>query len=96
MQEISQTPERWYSTKEICALDEGGYFEDVVGPLGLPSDFVEKSEWALWFVFTHRTIFENSKNIYALHVTGTSLIKVMTDYWNNYDIDQKLRIRMTA
>ncbi len=32
------------STKEICALDEGGYFEDVVGPLGLPSDFVEKSD----------------------------------------------------
>ena len=31
-------------TKEICALDEGGYFEDVVGPLGLPSDFVEKSD----------------------------------------------------
>ena len=32
------------STKEICALEEGGYFEDVVGPLGLPSDFVEKSD----------------------------------------------------
>lgn len=32
------------STKEICALEEGGYFEDVVGPLGLPSDFVEKTD----------------------------------------------------
>lgn len=43
----------------------------------------------------YRTIFENSKNIYALHVAGTSLIKVMTDYWNNYDLDQKLRIRIS-
>ena len=32
------------STKEICALEAGGYFEDVVGPLGLPSDFVEKTD----------------------------------------------------
>ena len=29
------------STKEICALEAGECFEDVVGPLGLPSDFVE-------------------------------------------------------
>ena len=62
----------------------------------LSPDFVEKSELGLWLVLTNRTIFENSKNIYALHVTGTSLIKVMTDYWNNYDIDQKLRIRMIS
>lgn len=32
------------STKEICALGAGECFEDVVGPLGLPSDFVEKSD----------------------------------------------------
>ena len=32
------------STKEICALEEGKGFEDVVGPLGLPSDFTEKSD----------------------------------------------------
>lgn len=32
------------STKEICALEAGECFEDVVGPLGLPSDFVEKSD----------------------------------------------------
>lgn len=32
------------STKEICALEEGEGFEDVVGPLGLPSDFTEKSD----------------------------------------------------
>ena len=32
------------STKEICALEAGESFEDVVGPLGLPSDFVEKSD----------------------------------------------------
>ena len=32
------------STKEICTLEEGEGFEDVVGPLGLPSDFTEKSD----------------------------------------------------
>ena len=32
------------STKEICALEAGECFVDVVGPLGLPSDFVEKSD----------------------------------------------------
>lgn len=35
------------STKEICALEAGECFEDVVGPLGLPSDFVEKSDGEL-------------------------------------------------
>ena len=35
------------STKEICALEAGECFEDVVGPLGLPSDFVEKSNGEL-------------------------------------------------
>ena len=35
------------STKEICALEAGESFEDVVGPLGLPSDFVEKSDGEL-------------------------------------------------
>ena len=32
------------STKEICALNQGDCFEDVVGPLGCPSDFVEMSD----------------------------------------------------
>ena len=32
------------STKEICALEVGECLEDVVGPLGLPSDFVEKTD----------------------------------------------------
>ena len=32
------------STREICALEAGEYLEDVAGPLGLPSDFVEKTE----------------------------------------------------
>lgn len=29
------------SSKEICALNEGDYFTDVVGPLGQPSEFVD-------------------------------------------------------
>ena len=29
------------STMDICALEEGDCFADVVGPLGVPSDFVE-------------------------------------------------------
>ncbi|MDE5732722.1 MAG: sulfide/dihydroorotate dehydrogenase-like FAD/NAD-binding protein [Bacteroidales bacterium] len=32
------------STKEICAMEEGDAFADVVGPLGVPSDFTEMSE----------------------------------------------------
>ena len=32
------------STKEICALEEGDSFMDVVGPLGLPSEFVHMSD----------------------------------------------------
>lgn len=32
------------STKEICAIEVGECLEDVVGPLGLPSDFVEKTD----------------------------------------------------
>lgn len=32
------------STREICALEEGDAFADVVGPLGLPSDFVEMTD----------------------------------------------------
>ena len=32
------------STKEICALEAGECLADVVGPLGLPSDFVEKPD----------------------------------------------------
>ncbi len=32
------------STKEICALEAGESLADVVGPLGLPSDFVEKPD----------------------------------------------------
>lgn len=31
------------STGEICSLEEGDRFSDVVGPLGQPSDFVEKT-----------------------------------------------------
>lgn len=30
------------STAEICSYEEGDCFADVVGPLGIPSDFVEK------------------------------------------------------
>ena len=29
------------STSEICAYEEGDSFADVVGPLGIPSDFTE-------------------------------------------------------
>ena len=29
------------STSEICSYEEGDYFADVVGPLGIPSDFTE-------------------------------------------------------
>ena len=32
------------ATKEICALEAGECLADVVGPLGLPSDFVEKPD----------------------------------------------------
>jgi len=32
------------STKDICAYEVGECFADVVGPLGIPSDFVEMSE----------------------------------------------------
>ena len=32
------------STREICALGEGECLEDVVGPLGLPSEFVSMSD----------------------------------------------------
>ena len=32
------------STSEICSYNEGDYFADVVGPLGVPSDFTEKSD----------------------------------------------------
>lgn len=35
------------STGEICSLEEGDRFSDVVGPLGQPSDFVEKTAWDL-------------------------------------------------
>lgn len=28
------------SSREICALEEGDFFEDVVGPLGQPSEFI--------------------------------------------------------
>ena len=31
------------STTEICSYDEGDFFADVVGPLGIPSDFTEMS-----------------------------------------------------
>ena len=31
------------STKEICSYNEGDSFADVVGPLGIPSDFIELS-----------------------------------------------------
>ena len=31
------------STSVICALEEGESFADVVGPLGIPSDFTEMS-----------------------------------------------------
>lgn len=31
------------STREICAMNEGDAFADVVGPLGVPSDFTEMS-----------------------------------------------------
>lgn len=32
------------STAEICSYEEGDAFADVVGPLGIPSDFTEKSQ----------------------------------------------------
>lgn len=32
------------STSEICAFEKGEAFCDVVGPLGMPSDFTEKSD----------------------------------------------------
>ena len=32
------------STSEICSYNEGDSFADVVGPLGMPSDFVEMTE----------------------------------------------------
>lgn len=35
------------STGEICSLEEGDRFSDVVGPLGQPSDFVEKTAGGL-------------------------------------------------
>lgn len=35
------------STKDICAYEPGEAFADVVGPLGVPSDFVEMSPEAL-------------------------------------------------
>ena len=31
------------STSEICSYEEGDAFADVVGPLGIPSDFTEMS-----------------------------------------------------
>ena len=31
------------STTEICSYEEGDFFADVVGPLGIPSDFTEMS-----------------------------------------------------
>lgn len=37
------TQEIGASTKDICALEAGEFFEDVVGPLGIPSDFVGKT-----------------------------------------------------
>ena len=37
------TQEIGASTKDICALEAGDFFEDVVGPLGIPSDFVGKT-----------------------------------------------------
>ena len=35
------------STEDICAFEEGQAFADVVGPLGMPSDFTEMSDEAL-------------------------------------------------
>lgn len=32
------------STEDICAMEEGAFFADVVGPLGVPSDFVGESD----------------------------------------------------
>ncbi|MBO5194439.1 MAG: NAD-binding oxidoreductase, partial [Bacteroidales bacterium] len=32
------------STEDICAMDAGEAFADVVGPLGMPSDFVEEDD----------------------------------------------------
>ena len=43
-----------------------------------------------------RVIFSNSKNMYALMNAGTSLTKVMTDYWTSYSNDQKLQIRISS
>lgn len=37
------TQEIGASSRDICSLDAGEAFEDVVGPLGIPSDFVEKT-----------------------------------------------------
>lgn len=62
----------------------------------LHPSFVEKAESLCLVGFSCRTVFDKYKNIYALHCAGTSLIKLMTDYWNNYDNDQKLRIRFVS
>ena len=32
------------STRDICAFEEGESFADVVGPLGVPSEFVNMSD----------------------------------------------------
>ena len=37
------TQEIGASSRDICSLEAGEAFEDVVGPLGIPSDFVEKT-----------------------------------------------------
>ena len=49
-----------------------------------------------WDLLRVRVIFSNSKNMYALMNAGTSLTKVITDYWTSYSNDQKLQIRMSS
>ena len=61
--------------------------------ISLSQDFVQKSEYVLGLQLSDRVIFANSKNMYALMNAGTSLTKVMTDYWTSYSDDQKLQLR---
>ncbi|KAK8801931.1 hypothetical protein WA158_006326 [Blastocystis sp. Blastoise] len=46
-------------------------------------DFLSKADY----------IIQNSKNMYALYITASSLTTSLTNMWNNYDNDQKNQIR---
>ena len=61
------------STKEICAIEVGECLEDVVGPLGLPSDFVEKAERA-------GGVMKMDEKLSVTFPTGNRLVKFLCDY----------------